>query len=334
MSLALVILSGMLLIVLSADYFTNGVEWLGRWLGLGDGAVGTLLAAMGTALPETLVPVMAIVVSGTSATRGVGLGAILGAPFMLSTLGLFVIGVGLWWLRRPHITSYADVPSLERDLTFFVAAFAGSLAMGVLPPAWHRPAAILLVLAYGAFAWRVLGQAGRAGEASETRNPPALHLWHEGRPPSWVIVLQVAMALGGLVVGAHYFVAAVTAWAHTADLNGFVLSVVLTPVATELPEVLNSVIWIRRRADSLAFGNVTGALAFQASLVPALGLWFTPWLLTPTELLVGGISLAAGFWVRWQTRRAGLRVGPLLAVGLLYAAFLIATAARLGVGAG
>jgi cation:H+ antiporter len=325
MRVALVIVSGMLLIVLSADYFTNGVEWLGRLSGLADNAVGTLLAALGTALPETLVPVMAIVLNGARGAEGVGLGAILGAPFMLSSLGFFILGAGLWWLRRPDFTVLADGRPLRRDLSFFLAAFTLSLAATWLPPALHRVVGGLLALGYIGFAVQVL-RGGSGGPARENTAP--LHLWHHPRPPLAVVALQVAMALGGLVVGAHFFVEAVTGVAARTGLNGFLLSVVLTPVATELPEVLNSVIWIRRRADDLAFGNVSGALCFQASLVPALGLWFTPWRLSPLELAVGAASLMAALWIWWRVRWTGLRVGPLAAAGLFYVAFLLVAVAQ------
>ena len=77
----------------AAVLFTNAVEMLGERLNLGSGAVGSVLAAVGTALPETMIPVVAIVVSlftGASAAGDIGVGAILGAPFLLGTLAVFV----------------------------------------------------------------------------------------------------------------------------------------------------------------------------------------------------------------------------------------------------
>lgn len=313
---AIVIVSGMILIVLSADYFTNGVEWLGRGLGLRQNAVGTLLAAMGTALPETLVPVVAVL-SGTARSRvAIGIGAILGAPFMLSTLGFFILGLGTWWVRR-HSAVSARVPStLPRDLTFFLGAMSLALLAGFLPPAVKPVVGGGLVVAYFLFARQVLA-AGRGADEAEPSAP--LHLWHGAAPPLAVVVGQVGMALLGLVIGAHYFVDALIELARASGLNGFVLSVLLTPVATELPEVLNSIIWLRRSRDTLAFGNVTGAMAFQASLVPALGMWLTPWRLQGSELAVGAVSLAAAVWVLWRTRRAPTP-GSLMVAGLAYAA--------------
>ncbi len=98
----IVLLIGSLAIILvAAELFTNGIEWLGHKLKLAEGAVGSVLAAVATAMPETLIPVIAIlgpvIVGGTASesAQAVGVGAILGAPFMLSTLAMFVTGIAI-----------------------------------------------------------------------------------------------------------------------------------------------------------------------------------------------------------------------------------------------
>ena len=77
----------LVIILISAELFTNGIEWVGENFGLSEGAVGSVLAAVGTALPETILPLVAIAVGGVRAGKEVGIGAILGAPLMLSTVG-------------------------------------------------------------------------------------------------------------------------------------------------------------------------------------------------------------------------------------------------------
>ncbi|MCY0878028.1 MAG: sodium:calcium antiporter [Firmicutes bacterium] len=317
MSLGVLLVAGMLLIVLSADYFTNGVEWLGYRLGLADGVVGSLLAALGTALPETLVPFMAFLTGG-DLTQAIGLGAILGAPLMLSTLGFSLIGAGVWLSgrRREGLSFRRD--SLDRDLRFFLAAFGAAVLAAWTPASWHGLIAAVLVGGYCLHAWRLLrGQGEGAGPPRQ-----ALHLWPSRSPALWAITGQVSLALFGLVVGAHFFVSALEAVAHWLKLSGFLVSVIITPVATELPELLNSVIWIHRRRDGLAVGNVSGALAFQASLVPALGLMLTPWHFTIGEMVTAVLAWGAGFWTWTRSRDGRLHVNELVAAGLFYALFI------------
>jgi len=56
-----------------------------------------------------------------------------------------------------------------------------------------------------------------------------------------------------------------------------VIALLIAPLATELPEKLNSVIWISRDKDTLALGNISGAMAFQGTLPVTLGILFTSW---------------------------------------------------------
>ncbi|MHB1610457.1 MAG: sodium:calcium antiporter [Sulfobacillus sp.] len=325
MSLLLILVSGMVLIVLSADYFTNGIEWMGYVLGMDEGAVGSLLAALGTALPETLVPIMAMAFGANQVNDAIGLGAILGAPLMLATLAFMIIGIGLW--SNGRVQPRLDPGPIERDLRFFLGGFGLAVAAGFLPEVWHKPIAAALVLAYVVHAWRLLHHNTTKAEPA----PPAerLHLSFRPIPRRAMVFLQVAMALLGLILGAHFFVVALDRASSFLKMSGFLLSVIITPVATELPEVLNSVLWIRRDKDTLAFGNVTGAMAFQATVVPALGMALTSWRLNGWELAAALLGWSSAAFVFWQNRRTRIKRGPLMLAGIFYLAFIalvIATA--------
>src|SRR3989442_11495269 len=103
----LVLLVSFFVILIGAELFTNGIEWFGRKLELAEGAVGSVLAAVGTALPETMIPIIAILSGGGSAaSHGIGVGAILGAPFMLSTLAMFVTGIAVLYVGRRQTKPY------------------------------------------------------------------------------------------------------------------------------------------------------------------------------------------------------------------------------------
>ncbi len=329
MSLWLVLLSGMVLIVLSADYFTNGIEWLGFLGHVNEGATGSLLAAMGTALPETLVPVAAIYFGGTSPKTAISLGAIFGAPLMLATVGFFVIGAGLWGARRPTL-DIGRTRAFRGDLIFFLMAFGLSLLVALLPSAVHPLAAGVLVVLYGWRAKRVLK--ARPGAAPPAPEPARrLHLYARPSPGVPMALLQVLIALFGMVLGAHFFVLGLDQMTRTIPISEFLLSVLITPVATELPEVFNSVIWIRRGRDTLALGNVTGAMAFQASVVPALGMLVTRWQLSDQELVTAVAAWMGALWVLWASRGPELKRRHLIYGMAIYLAFLGLAMEKLGV---
>ena len=88
-----VILAGALL-------FTNAVEWAGNKLGVGEGATGSILAAVGTAMPETLIPIVAII-GGAEGSEDVAIGAIIGAPFLLATVAMALVGISALAFKRP-----------------------------------------------------------------------------------------------------------------------------------------------------------------------------------------------------------------------------------------
>src|SRR3954452_7988435 len=114
-------------ILMGAELFTNGIEWFGRKLELAEGAVGSVLAAVGTALPETMIPIVAILFGTGAASHGVAVGAVLGAPFMLSTLAMFVTGVAVMLVARRRTTGDVmpvDSAVLAHDITYFAIAYA------------------------------------------------------------------------------------------------------------------------------------------------------------------------------------------------------------------
>src|SRR5919107_4004271 len=89
---ALLLLFSFAVVLAGALLFTNAVEWIGHKLNIGEGAVGSVLAAVGTAMPETLIAIVALL-SVNEGSEDVAIGAIVGAPFLLSTLAMGLVGL-------------------------------------------------------------------------------------------------------------------------------------------------------------------------------------------------------------------------------------------------
>ncbi|MFI5268223.1 MAG: sodium:calcium antiporter [Chloroflexota bacterium] len=318
-ALLLVTMAGM---IVAAELFTNSVEWLGDRLRLGDGAVGSVLAAVGTALPETLVPIVAIVKGGDGA-QTVSVGAILGAPFMLATLALFLSGSAVLLFRGVrHSNIEADARGIRGDLSWFLLIFAALLGGTALPSGAPRVAlAVLLLGAYTVYVRRTVSAS--AHEPAEMRR-----LYLGGKSPRLLMIyLQLALALGLLIACAHWFVAAVEGLAEQIQVPLLVLSLLLIPLATELPEKVNSILWLARRKDTLALGNITGALVFQAAIPGAVGLLFTDWTLSPSSWLTAVFTLtSAGLvwcWLRFLRRLPALALLPGGAFYLVYVGLVL-----------
>ena len=151
-------------ILIGCELFVNGIEWFGIKLHLGEGAVGSVLAAVGTALPETIIPLVAILLTGTTTGDEIGIGAILGAPFMLSTLAIFVCGSAVlvgFLLKRRKITIEYNRGIMKRDLSFFLVAYAVAVLAGMFHIGPFRYAvAAGLIVGYGFYVKRTFAAEG------------------------------------------------------------------------------------------------------------------------------------------------------------------------------
>jgi len=302
-------------ILIGAEAFTNGIEWLGQKLKLGDGAVGSILAAVGTALPETLVPIIAIFGIGKE-TGGVdiGIGAIIGAPFMLATLAFFITGLAALLFRRSNLPLLLDKKVVQRDLQFFLIVYTTAIFASFLPSQELKNGiAWALVIAYGIYVVLILRDC--KGACNHEKLAP-LYLARRTKNPSLVkIIGQITLALMAIVAGANGFVSAVQPIALAFGVPVFVLSLIITPIATELPEKFNSVLWIRRRKDTLAMGNLTGAMVFQSSVIMAIGIALTPWKLDTLALTSAVLALCAALIPYISLRRKGVIYPTTLLIG-------------------
>lgn len=317
-------------ILLGAELFTNAIEWFGRKLGLGQGMVGSVLAAVGTALPETMIPIIAIIFVGNEVAEEVGIGAILGAPFMLSTAAMFVTGVAVLAFARGgrrKRTLSIDQRIVGRDLRFFLGMYSVAIGLG-LPffekPFWLRVAAgAALIGAYVFYVWRTSQDPHGEHEAEEELKP--LRLQPNLTTPSMRgVVVQLIVSLAAIVGGAQLFIREVSSLSEFFGISPLVLSLIIAPLATELPEKFNSVLWVRQRKDNLAMRNISGAMVFQSCIPVTVGLWFTPWVLTEAAIASAVIAIGAGLLLQVFLRTGNVLTGrELSALGIFYAAFIV-----------
>ena len=322
MLVALQLLGALVLVVVAADAFTNAVEWIDARTRLTRGAVGAVFAAIGSSLPETIVAVIALVVLRDPRSQAIGIGTVIGAPFMLGTVIFSLIGT-VALLRRGGGGRLAipTAPTIFGASLFFVT-FALALAASFARERALHVACVLLVLgSYAAYLVYHL----RAGDEAGEETPPALRLWPRSARPSWTkIVVQLCIALAVTVVASRWFVASLDQASLAFGVAPFVIAVFLSPIATELPEASSVVLWMRRREDDLAMSNVLGAMMFQTSIACSIAILATPWALGRSAYAAGAATLAA-VAVVIVTTLLRKRVEPLAlaACGLLYAAYII-----------
>jgi cation:H+ antiporter len=271
----ILVIFSLALILLSCTIFTNAVEWAGKKLNLTQGVVGSIFAAIGTALPETMIPIMAILFSGDQKARSIGIGAIAGAPFMLSTLAFFITG-----------------------LAVIIYSLTG-----------RRPLRLII-----------------DDECAPSNIEESLYLTRVTKKQEsmlW-ISLQLLLALAGILYGAHLFISYVGDLSSLLQVAPLLLSIIITPIATELPEKINSIIWTGHYKDTLALGNITGSMVFQGCFPVVLGIIFTPWHLEGITMLSALLALgSASINLAWVKLRQTVNPFVLLVSGLFYLTFIL-----------
>ena len=326
------LLASAVVIYLACEFFVNGVEWVGQRFGVSQTAVGTVLAAFGTALPESVVTLVAVVFGKTGAQKDIGVGAALGGPLALSTLAYAVVG-GMFLLdgarRHKRIAQEFSTTRLAQDQAWFLGVFVFKAALGLVAFAWKPWLGGLFLAAYAVYVWRELrGDAADGdGDAGVEVEPLKLRPRTEHPATAWAL-LQTVGALVVIFLASQLFVHQLETVGPGLGLSPQLVALLLSPIATELPEILNAVIWVRQGKTALALGNISGAMMIQATVPSALGLIFTPWLLSPALLWAAAVTMAAIVVMLVLLHRHALTARRLLAMAALYGAFAIGVALR------
>ncbi len=326
----LILLGALIIILLGAEAFTNSLEHFGERLGISEGVTGSVFAAVGTALPETMVPLFAILIGSGSETvrHEVAVGAILGAPLLLATAAFFLVGLFAAKLRGWYGALHPEPTGFSRDLVWFNWAFFIGVVATFVPSDWTGVRGVLafilvgMYVVYLTFTIRASTTLVDDGHATEADHP--LYLTKVGLPDNLVSILfQLACGLGLIMLGAKGFVYGIEHLAPLWGISALTLSLLIVPVATELPEKVNSILWIRRGRDTLAVGNLTGAMMFQGSLLPAVGIMLTAWV-PQKEILVGmAMTLVAASYLTWLVQHGTVKPVHLVVNGLCYLVFVL-----------
>ncbi|MFJ3588344.1 sodium:calcium antiporter [Streptomyces sp. NPDC090231] len=326
-------------IYLSCEWFVNAVEWLGQRLDVGKMAVGTILAAFGTALPESVVTLVAVTTGADEEAKNIGVGAAMGGPLALSTIAYGVTGAMLFLKRRRvHAPDPAargdgggsdgvraplgdekDMRRLAKDQTWFLPIFVVKVALGLVAFAFKPVLGVLFFAAYAVYFWREI-RSGDDGGDDEELEPLKLRP-RSAVPETWAVVVQTLATLAVIFFASQLFVRQLDAIGPMLGLSSAVTALLLSPVATELPEVMNAIIWVRQGKTQLALANISGAMMIQATVPSGLGLLFTSWEFDGALLWSGLITMAAIVYLLLTMRAHRLTPGRLAVTALFYAVF-------------
>jgi cation:H+ antiporter len=309
-------------IYFACEFFVNGIEWLGRKLGIGETATGTILAAFGTALPESAVTFMAVALGRDSAQKDIGVGAALGGPLVVATISYAVVGFAMLLnhrrLGRTTPVVECDSKRLWRDQAWFLSIFIVKIALGLLVFNYKPWLGALFLFAYVVYLLREL----RGAQVLGVGELEPLKLHPKGDPGLLWPLVQSILALLAIAIASKVFVGQLEDIGTWAGLSPQLVALLLSPVATELPETMNAVIWVRQGKERLALANISGAMMIQATIPTSLGLFFTPWIFSRELIVSGVVTMAAVAILLGLFSRNAISARALIPLAGLYAVFV------------
>lgn len=339
-------------IYVSCEWFVNAVEWLGQRLNIGKMAVGTILAAFGTALPESVVTLVAVTTGRSAEAKDIGVGAAMGGPLALATVAYGVTGGMLLLNRRRQrasamvaeggrqtavprraarqvLTDPAEMGRLAKDQSWFLPIFVVKVALGLVAFTYKPVLGLAFFAAYAVYCWReIRGDDGGEGQ-HEDLEPLKLQPNAE-TPSTGAVATQTLATLVVIFVASQLFVRQLDAVGPMLGLSSAVTALLLSPVATELPEIMNAVIWVRQGKTSLALANISGAMMIQATVPSGLGLLFTRWQFDAALAWSGLVTMAAIVYLLGSMRAGKLTATRLALAAAFYVAFALGLVRLLG----
>lgn len=306
----------------SCDFFVNGIEWVGKKFNIADSAVGSILAALGTALPETVITFVAVAFGNNTSEQDIGVGTALGGPLILGTMAYAIVGVCFLVFAKERKTGSKiniDGKKLGRNQLWFICIFTLKVLLGLVVFSAKPLFAIFFVLFYILYFYSEMSK----GENISEKKLEPLMFQKNAENPSVVFVLgQTCFALLLIFAASRFFVSYLEEFSYALGFSPLVVSLLLSPIATELPEMLNAVIWIRQGKEKLALANISGAMMIQATIPSALGIFFTSWLFDSYLLWAGVCTLLSVGYLYFTLRTNHLSPKRLLCAGLFYILFM------------
>lgn len=322
LSVILLIFSA-ILIYLSCEFFVNGIEWVGKIFNISQNAVGTVLAAIGTALPESVVTLLAVIFGTTAGQKDIGVGAALGGPLVLSTVAYAIVGFSIVFFRRKRNNGKEidiDSQKLSRDQAWFLIIFFFKVALGFVIFRGKLWTGFLFLLAYLVYFYVEI----KSKDIEEKLELEPLKFRPKDLTPSkaWIL-LQTVLALSLIFLGSQIFVKQLELFSNSLGVKPHLIALLLSPIATELPEILNAVIWVRQGKEILALGNISGAMMIQATVPSALGIIFTPWIFDSYLALAAIITAISIFFLWFILKKNKFSAEKLIFASIFYVIFIV-----------
>jgi len=240
-----ILIAGLLLILLGANYLVDGSSSIARRFGLSEFVIGLTIVGIGTSTPE-------MVVSFLSAFQGkadMAIGNIVGSNIFNTMLIL-----GVTALIAPLTITRSN---LKRDIPLNIGVTVLLILLGMSGTIFRTGSDILSrvdgIILLAVFAW-YMWTSFRNDTADSSEESEGSKTYSIG-----VSALMIAGGLAALVFGGRVFVNAATEIAKGFGVSDKFIAVTVLAAGTSMPELATSAVAAFKGKGQLALGNILGS---------------------------------------------------------------------------
>lgn len=254
----LLLLVGLGLVVLGADWLVNGASSIARRAGISEFVIGLTIVGFGTSCPELVVSLSGAIEGNSDISVGNVVGSNIFNVLFILGLTAMVLPVGMTDKNRR-----IDIPiTLGVTILLVILGITGSMS----GPGISRWEGVLMLLVFSAYLFYCF-KSDSKDEFSETQRA------------TLSITKSIALTLtglAGLIFGGDLFVDSATALARLIGVSDKFIAVTILAGGTSLPELATSLVAAIKGKEQLALGNILGSNVFNAMMILGLSSVITP----------------------------------------------------------
>ena len=254
----LLLLVGLGLVVLGADWIVNGASSIARRAGISEFVIGLTIVGFGTSCPELVVSLSGAIEGNSDISVGNVVGSNIFNVLFILGLTAMVLPVGMTDKNRR-----IDIPiTLGVTILLIILGITGSMSGPVI----SRWEGVLMLLVFSAYLFYCF-KSDSKDEFSETQRA------------TLSITKSIALTLtglAGLIFGGDLFVDSATALARQIGVSDKFIAVTILAGGTSLPELATSLVAAIKGKEQLALGNILGSNVFNAMMILGLSSVITP----------------------------------------------------------
>lgn len=254
----LLLLVGLGLVVLGADWLVNGASSIARRAGISEFVIGLTIVGFGTSCPELVVSLSGAIEGNSDISVGNVVGSNIFNVLFILGLTAMVLPVGMTDKNRR-----IDIPiTLGVTILLVILGITGSMSGPVI----SRWEGVLMLLVFSVYFFYCF-KSDSKDEFSETQQA------------TLSITKSIALTLtglAGLIFGGDLFVDSATALARQIGVSDKFIAVTILAGGTSLPELATSLVAAIKGKEQLALGNILGSNVFNAMMILGLSSVITP----------------------------------------------------------